>query len=55
MLNFDVKDKTGVQFETIMSLQQLATQMYQQDMMIGAPQGQAQNPQTTAPAGEQQL
>lgn len=53
MINFEVGNKTGVQFETIMSLQQLATQMFQQDMMIGAPQGQVQNPQSAAPAGEQ--
>lgn len=34
MINFDVNDKTGVQFETIMSMQQLSTQLYQQDLAI---------------------
>lgn len=50
-INFDVENKTGVQFETIMSIQQLATQLFQQDMMMGSPQGMVQDPQTSTPAG----
>lgn len=34
MINFDLKDPTGVQFETIMSMQQLTTQLYQQDLAV---------------------
>lgn len=34
MINFDVGNKTGVQFETIMSMQQLTTQLYQQDLAV---------------------
>lgn len=34
MVKFDLKDPTGVQFETIMSMQQLTTQLYQQDLAI---------------------
>jgi hypothetical protein len=54
MVKFDLKEPTGVDFETIMSLQQLATQMFQQDMATGAPQGAVQEPQATAPAGGNQ-
>lgn len=50
MINFDVGNKTGVQFETIMSMQQLTTQLYQQDLAIQqqlVPQGGQVNVQTT--------
>ncbi len=50
MINFDINDKTGVQFETIMSMQQLSTQLYQQDLAIQqqlVPQGGQVNVQTT--------
>ena len=51
MINFSLKDPTGVSFETIMSMQQLSTQLYQQDLAIQqqlVPQGgQVSAPQTT--------
>lgn len=50
MINFDVGNKTGVQFETIMSMQQLTTQLYQKDLMTQeqlVPQGGQVNVQTT--------
>lgn len=54
MIDFKLRNETGVDFETLMSMQQLSTQMYQQDMMTGAPQGAVQEPQATAPAGGNQ-
>ena len=50
MINFDVNNKTGVQFETIMSMQQLTTQLYQQDLALQqqlVPQGGAVSVQST--------
>lgn len=54
MINFDVNKDNAVPFEVIASIQQLATQMYQQDLTTGAPQGAVQEPQATAPAGGNQ-
>lgn len=54
MIKFDLREPTGVDFETLMSIQQLSAQMYQQDLMTGAPQGNVQEPQATAPAGGNQ-
>lgn len=51
MLNFDVNKNNAVPIEVISSIQQLATQMFQQDMATGAPQEAVQEPQATAPAG----
>lgn len=50
MINFDLKDPTGVSFETIMSMQQLTTNLYQKDLMTQeqlVPQGGAVPVQTT--------
>lgn len=50
MINFDLHNNTGVQFETIMSIQQLSTQLYLQDLAIQqqlVPQGGQVNVQTT--------
>lgn len=46
MIKFDLKEPLAVQFETIMSMQQLTTQLYQQDLAIQqqlVPQGGAVN------------
>jgi hypothetical protein len=40
MLNFNVQSNS-VPFEVIMSMQQLATSLYQKDQMIGMQQGTA--------------
>lgn len=50
MIRFDVNNKTGVSFETIMSMQQLSTQLYKQDLAVQqqlVPQGGQVNVQTT--------
>lgn len=50
MINFDLKEPLAVDFETIMSMQQLTTQLYQQDLAIQqqlVPQGGAVSVQTT--------